>query len=532
MNEPHSGFQELRELEAEFTLEPKGTPQSEFGNGNYTNGADQLEKLQQAVVSSSHDVRRAFFMFGAFSLYLIITVGVTTHEQLLRGSVFTLPILAVDIPIVGFYIVVPLLFVFTHLNLIGEFNSLADDAEELKKYLSKSKKTINSTLPFGFCRLFIQPDETRVPRRPIFMITVISAVIFPPLILLAVQIRFLPYHSEFVTTLHRLYLLGDVIVLWLFWPTLIPSWYDNLHVKYRHYDIARTLKNSPWLRISAVPMTALVIVFSWFAATVPDGWAEKFTLAMVQIGHSSAKAAEIAEGSAAADSDNQASCGSLWLPWTYFEPITTDETRPTYLDLGKPLKPRTMPCLTYRLFEAPETWRNLRRNLIVSKANLVAVRPPPDLLVGKLGKDLKDVWDGWGRGLDLRGRDLRFADFTQSDLRLADLRGADLSGAKLKKTKLHYSDLGDISANQMGGCIGNNSIKDTNNARYCFTIIRNTILINTNFQFARLWKADLGGAHIEWPEMTDADLSHTRWRGTVIDGCSWCWHYISSTTPS
>ena len=52
---------------------------------------------------------------------------------------------------------------------------------------------------------------------------VISLVLLPLGILTFVQVRFLPYHSEWVTGWHRVVILADLLVIWLLWPRIVRA---------------------------------------------------------------------------------------------------------------------------------------------------------------------------------------------------------------------------------------------------------------------------------------------------------------------
>ena len=52
---------------------------------------------------------------------------------------------------------------------------------------------------------------------------VISLVLLPIGILTFVQVRFLPYHSEWVTGWHRVVIFADLLVIWLLWPRIVRA---------------------------------------------------------------------------------------------------------------------------------------------------------------------------------------------------------------------------------------------------------------------------------------------------------------------
>jgi hypothetical protein len=50
-----------------------------------------------------------------------------------------------------------------------------------------------------------------------------SLVFGPVLLLLLIQVQFLPYHLEWVTWVQRLAVFADVILLWLLWPAVLDG---------------------------------------------------------------------------------------------------------------------------------------------------------------------------------------------------------------------------------------------------------------------------------------------------------------------
>jgi hypothetical protein len=70
------------------------------------------------INSSAAELRNYTLAFVSFLLYVLITAASTTHEQLLRISAVKLPLLDIDIPIVQFYLVSPLLILILHFHLL------------------------------------------------------------------------------------------------------------------------------------------------------------------------------------------------------------------------------------------------------------------------------------------------------------------------------------------------------------------------------------------------------------------------------
>src|ERR1700692_455562 len=71
---------------------------------------DDLSGLQGAVNDSSSRAAALWLSFLTFMAYLTMTVGAVTHEALLRQKPIKLPVLNVDLPLVGFFWIAPLFF--------------------------------------------------------------------------------------------------------------------------------------------------------------------------------------------------------------------------------------------------------------------------------------------------------------------------------------------------------------------------------------------------------------------------------------
>jgi len=64
----------------------------------------ELAVLRTAVDESARHVRGLYFTFLLFAFYVAVIVFSTTDEQLLKETSARLPLLNVDLPLLGFYI--------------------------------------------------------------------------------------------------------------------------------------------------------------------------------------------------------------------------------------------------------------------------------------------------------------------------------------------------------------------------------------------------------------------------------------------
>ncbi len=475
------------------------------------------DALARSLEETSGEARRSFIWFGSFAAYFVTTVAATTHENLLRGTAVKLPLLNVDLPIVGFYFIAPGLFVLLHFYLLFQLYLLSGRAREL--IAAVGPETARAAGPSFPVTQFLLGGLGAF--RPVFGLGIWLAVIMlPALALTFVQIRFLPYHARSATGMHMALVVLDVLVTAVLWCLTIRGLGMRGRMTAPAADAppARPLRLMPRLGYGGlVAFVVFVLWFSLFVAVIPRDEAAPARLLASAKGQSVDPCAPqpMVEAPPAEEQPEAAVgpfCTSLAriqdYPFAYSPP-------PAYP--GAPA--RSMPCLTYLLFEAPTTPLDMRRNLDVrGKA----------FAVGELGADRL------GTGFDLRGRDLRFADFAGADLRTADLRGADLYGANLASARLAYADLGDVSEREFNLCEGFTSYAG-DGSTFCRTVARSANLARADLQGARLHKIDLrqaqmpearaAGVDLVESDLSDAnlsgaDLAAAKLRGARLEGAS------------
>ena len=69
--------------------------------------ADDPKAVRDAVVDAAGMSRNLWLAFISFGTYLVIAVGAVTHRDLFLESPVRLPLLDVDLPLVGFFVVAP-----------------------------------------------------------------------------------------------------------------------------------------------------------------------------------------------------------------------------------------------------------------------------------------------------------------------------------------------------------------------------------------------------------------------------------------
>src|SRR5712671_4480363 len=91
--------------------------------------SEEIEQLKKAIDEGSKQAATVSFTFLGFSTYLAIVIGATTDEQFLRVSSVQLPLLSAQLPIIGFFLVVPWLLIALHFYLLLNLYLLAHSIE-------------------------------------------------------------------------------------------------------------------------------------------------------------------------------------------------------------------------------------------------------------------------------------------------------------------------------------------------------------------------------------------------------------------
>ena len=309
----------------------------------------------------------------------MIAVAGVSHEDLLLEKAVHLPILGVPIPQVQFFQFAPIFLLLFHLGLISQLVLLARKTLEFDSSVRQLEPTRRRTHPlrlelhnFFFVQGIAGPHRSAIMSLFLHSMSWLTLAILPVVLLLFIQMSFLPYHDAVITWTHRIALLLDIGVL-----ILIGVFLTRAETSF-FQAFWRTSISHPFSLLMTATVLTFVAIFSFVVGTIPG---ENLDIAVRKMFRLDAK--------------QKAAHGG-----------------PAYL----------------HGFTIPFLWGSadgslfgfFHRNLIVTDIDLVVD---------------KDVTPG-ERSLSLRGRDLRFAKLDRSDLHQADMTGVNLQGASLVGTDL------------------------------------------------------------------------------------------------
>jgi hypothetical protein len=95
-----------------------------------------LGELQKALNEAAGKASVLWTTFITFQLYLAIAFGSVTHRDLFLENSIKLPLLNVDLPLVGFFVVAPAVLVILHFYVFLQLLGLAITAKDYNALLA------------------------------------------------------------------------------------------------------------------------------------------------------------------------------------------------------------------------------------------------------------------------------------------------------------------------------------------------------------------------------------------------------------
>lgn len=407
--------------------------------------AQDPEALRKSVEDSAAVSGGLWLSYLFVLFYLGIAAGGVTHADLLLQNPVKLPFLNVELPLLAFFFLAPLLFVITHAYALVNLALLADRVRQFHRELrdqianpalapraSKIRAALTRQLP---SHIFVQflggPDEIRKGAlgRLLAAILWVTLIIAPNALLLLLQIQFLPYHNLLITWTSRIALIVDFGLIWWLWRNILGSRVEGRRASFWRSS-ARTAV--------AVLFSASTILFACAVATIPGEWQED---------HLPAKSAltflrdRVFHGEVNGTTRHRRSLFSntLVLPdFNIYEALKIDDPKK----------------VEWRQYLSDLRGRDLKDAVlygaVLSRADLTSAQLQGASLKGaRLQGASLDGAELQGASLNkawLRGASLDFARLQGTSLDYAELQGASLRGAFIWRTQLTASKWADLLA--------------------------------------------------------------------------------------
>ncbi|MEJ0074996.1 MAG: pentapeptide repeat-containing protein [Alphaproteobacteria bacterium] len=488
--------------------------------------AKDLEVIRTAMVDAAGVSAGLWFSYLFVLLYLLIAAGSVTHRALLFESPVKLPFLNVDLPLLGFFILGPALFIVAHAYVLLHFSLLAAKVgafhSELRHQVGdpNTRMELRRQLPSNiFVQILSGPREVRtgVLGALLWLVAWISLVIGPVALLVFFQFQFLPYHDEAITWWHRTAVILDLLLLWTLWPsvalgrTTMITWRD-----FRHAKVA-----------AAALASLMILILVLTTATIPGEFLNRKGIWIRFIPQYVTIVRERREGPTGERLVTTAETSLRWITLQQFlvegliDPVSGKITSPwsnrlilPYLDgvpEGLSLRARHLEGAVFFSanmrkvdFTAAQLDDAMFNNADLREANFSCAKP--------LGTSHGTSY--WGQQFIVRARHCvtaRNASFVSAQLQRASFDDASLPGASFVAANIEDTgfDRASLAGAQLS--IAKGRYARFNDARLEGSILLKADLRDAQFANAHLQKAfmlgaDLTGANLQGAELVGADL--------------------------
>ena len=159
----------------------------------------RADQLHGAADEAARLAQKASLWFLDLGAYLAVIIESTTDVQLLKVSPVTLPLLNAPVPLLGFYVVAPWLLLLIYFNFLLHLTFLAPRLHRLATVVAafpeaRGREEQHLRLfPFPFSALLLGWSAQGRLRLLLALMVVTTVGLVPLLLLLWMQVRFLPY---------------------------------------------------------------------------------------------------------------------------------------------------------------------------------------------------------------------------------------------------------------------------------------------------------------------------------------------------
>jgi len=390
----------------------------------------------------------------------------------------------------AFFIIAPFLFLVSHAYTMAHFALLADKAKRFHLQLKKKidgacekthdiREGIRLQLPINlFVQFLAGPEDIREGPFSILLWATAWATLVagPVLVLLLLQLQFLPYHDTRVSWWHRLALIFGLALIWWLWMKILSgrSSLSDASLGSGHTGTDRWTRFKNWFLwlsryVLAWPLTGAIVLFSCCIATFPGEWRE--------------------------------------YPYSFAQPFewkAATEFIFEKVDALNGVITGNWPANTLRLKEF-------------------------DIYDGLKVDDLKKLdWKQYTIDLQFRHlehADLRFTKFTKANMKGAFLEGAYLSEGQIRSVtfeKAHLQDASLESGHFQGAVFDEAHLQGSllDSADLQGASLGNTDLQGASLAGTELEGANLKGAHLQGAWLVNANLHAALLSGASLQGAS------------
>jgi uncharacterized protein YjbI with pentapeptide repeats len=499
--------------------------------------------LLEAVNSSSDTSHTGWLIFLAIMTYLMIAVAGVTHEALLLETPVQLPILQVKIQLKQFFQFAPVILVLIHLGILAQLVLLARKTLEFDHAIRFLETSDRRTHPlrleldnFFFVQGIAGPQRSIIMSGFLHTMSWLTIVILPVILLLYIQVTFLPYHDVTTTWINRIALSFDIAMLLLIGVFLLRAETSFFQAFWRS-TVAH-----PFSAFATTGILAIIAYLSFFAATVPGEPLDRISRKMLSWAETG-EGGKLQQGGFVIPFLSAAADGTLFGIFRRNLVVTDSDLNAENREEGgeKTLRMRGRDLRFAKLDRTDLSGADLTGSTL-DGASLIGANlqntslscAEPDLVMlsdnrvaakcsSARNVDLSRAQLGRARmwGIDLRGAKLNEAQLDGADLSNSLLTGASFSSARLEKAELtggvQAQGANFLNANLQGADLTGAQLQL---ADFSSASMQGVLLNFAHLQGAILRDADLEAASLQRANLQGADMTGMKMAGSDLRGAS------------
>jgi hypothetical protein len=184
---------------------------------------DDFETARKAVEDTAAIGGGLWLSYLFVLFYLGIAAGAVTHADLLLQAPVKLPFLNIELPLLAFFFLAPLLLLLTHAYTLVHLVLLARRVDQFNAIKGLPEAWRRRRLPSN---IFVQFLGAPAENRGFFGLLLgailwVTLVVAPIALFLLLEIQFLPYHSRWITWTIRIALFLDLLLVWWLWRKIL-----------------------------------------------------------------------------------------------------------------------------------------------------------------------------------------------------------------------------------------------------------------------------------------------------------------------
>ena len=234
------------------------------------------ESIRQSLDAANDGTATVQLLYSAFLILLVVGFAIiygTTHRQLFLDELVSVTIgQSLHLPVSAFYALFPVIFVFLHFQLLWQMHFSATKLQRLNAVAERfGESASNPSIRLRIKNIVLSHTyvDNSVASQVASALIFATVTLLPWALLLFAQLRFLPFHSDAVTIIHRLVISIDVLLVLTMWPTISG-------MKSSASGTGRRRARSLWRALGfwcAVVAGVIAVLFSFVVATWPgEAW--------------------------------------------------------------------------------------------------------------------------------------------------------------------------------------------------------------------------------------------------------------------